>query len=48
MTLVRVRLPEAALLYRQRFDGEHTWRFCKQGLLILSFLTPQAAREERG
>ena len=41
--------PDAALLYRQRFDGEHTWRFRKQGLSITPFLTPpQAEREERG
>jgi len=39
--------PEAALHYRQRFDGEHTLRFFKQRLLVTRFLTPDAGREER-
>ncbi len=38
--------PEAALHYRQRFDGEHTLRFFKQRLLVTRFLTPDAEREE--
>ena len=41
-----VSTPQAYLVYRQRFDAEHTYRFCKQRLLLTRYQTPDVAHEQ--
>ena len=42
-----VSLAEAYATYRQRFDIEHGYRFCKQRLLLTAYQTPDVEHEEQ-
>lgn len=41
-----IPLEDAYHAYRQRFDQEHSFRFCKQRLLLTAYQTPETAHEE--
>ena len=41
-----ITVPDAFHAYRQRFDIEHAYRFCKQRLLLTRYQTPETDHEQ--
>jgi len=41
-----ITVPDAYLAYRQRFDIEHAYRFCKQRMLLTRYQTPKTDHEQ--